>query len=200
VLTAQERATALRIAMTAATTPLRTGQQWFPDPSELTGELAAPGACFVTLTGRGQLLGCIGSLEPRRPLGEDIAAQAFAAAFRDPRMPALTDHDLPELHVEVSVLGPLEPLEVAGRAQLAEVLRPGIDGLLIESGWHRATFLPAVWRSVSGTPEFLDLLWRKAGMRPRDWPRDLTVHTYCTDEFGAFYSPRPSEPDPPIEL
>ncbi len=158
-----------------------------PEPVDLAGlppALAEPGACFVTLRRRGRLLGCIGSMEPRRPLAEDVAHNAWSAAFADPRLPAVAPDDLPELGVKISVLGPLRPMDVSSRDELAGELRPGIDGVLIEARGHRGTFLPSVWEQVGSVDAFLDHLWRKAGLRTGRWPHDLVVWRYETVEFG----------------
>jgi hypothetical protein len=137
-----------------------------------TGEAAPPphaeatGACFVTLRARGELRGCIGSVEPYRPLAEDVAANARAAAFRDPRFPPLTTEELAELTIEVSVLSPLTPLEVSGEEELYAALRPGVDGLCVEAGERRALFLPQVWESLADPREFVARLEAKAGLDP----------------------------------
>ena len=81
------------------------------------------------------------------------------------------------------MLGALERLDVVDRATLRAVLRPGMDGVLIESVSHRGTFLPAVWDTLPEPDHFLDALWRKAGLRPGAWPADLTVHRYSAEEF-----------------
>ena len=149
-------------------------------PAEATG----PGAAFVTLRRDGRLLGCIGSMEPSRPLADDVAAHAFDAAFRDPRLPAVTLDDWEHMDVEISVLGPLEVLDVHDRAGLIAALRPGTDGVLLTSREGRGTFLPSVWHQVRSPEEFLDMLWRKAGLRAGRWPSDLVVERYQVEEFG----------------
>jgi AmmeMemoRadiSam system protein A len=142
-----------------------------------------PGASFVTLRRDGQLRGCIGSLEPRRPLAVDVADNAVAAASRDPRFPPLTEDEMSDLEVKISVLTPPELLDVESRTALASVVRPAVDGLLIEAGVHRGTFLPAVWDQLSTVDEFLDHLWAKAGLEPGDWPPGLKVARYRSEEF-----------------
>jgi AmmeMemoRadiSam system protein A/AmmeMemoRadiSam system protein B len=128
--------------------------------------LWAPGACFVTLHRRGELRGCIGSLEPRRPLAQDVAHNAGAAALRDPRFPAVRPDELAGLDVEVSVLGPARRLSFTSEHDLLSQLRPGVDGVIIEEamGERRATFLPAVWQSLPEPSEFIRQLLRKGGM------------------------------------
>ncbi len=153
-----------------------------PAPSP---RLTAPGAAFVTLrTRRGDLRGCIGSLEARRPLVEDVRENAIAAAFRDPRFSPVKAAELPNLTVEVSVLTKPEPLDFDGPDDLLHKLRPNIDGVLIERGWNRATFLPQVWEQLPSPEEFLANLCYKAGLPPNAWRwPDLEVSIYQVEKF-----------------
>ncbi|MEJ5309899.1 MAG: AmmeMemoRadiSam system protein A [Anaerolineae bacterium] len=153
-----------------------------PDPPP---RLKAPGAAFVTLrTRHGDLRGCIGSLEARRPLVEDVRENAIAAAFRDPRFPPVKAAELPNLTIEVSVLTKPEPLDFDGPDDLLRKLRPNIDGVLIERGWNRATFLPQVWEQLPLPEEFLANLCYKAGLPPNAWRwPDLEVSIYQVEKF-----------------
>ncbi|MGB2766650.1 MAG: AmmeMemoRadiSam system protein A, partial [Propionicimonas sp.] len=103
-----------------------------PAVDESAPWLAAPGACFVTLTLDGRLRGCIGSLEPRRRLDVDVRENAVAAAFLDPRFSPLRRHEFDAVVVEVSLLGRSEPLAFDDEAELLAQLLPGRDGLIIE--------------------------------------------------------------------
>lgn len=154
-----------------------------PAPDTVPPAAAEPGAAFVTLRRGDRLLGCIGSITPTRTLADDVATHAFDAAFRDPRLPSVDHADWRQMTTEVSVLGRLVALDVAHRGELASALVPGIDGLLLSSRQGRGTFLPAVWRQVGDADEFLDLLWRKAGLPAGSWPSDLVVERYRVDEF-----------------
>jgi AmmeMemoRadiSam system protein A len=146
--------------------------------------LRARQACFVTLHKDGNLRGCIGSLEARRPLVEDVAANAFAAAFRDPRFSPLARHELAAVHIDISVLSPPRPLQCESEQDLINRLRPGVDGLILEAGTHRATFLPSVWEQLPEPHEFLDHLKMKAGLGRHEWPPDIHFQRY-TSEFFA---------------
>lgn len=184
------RRAVLDLALDVVAGALLTGRRMLPDVGDLPAWAQAPAASFVSLHRQGRLLGCMGALEARQPLGRDVAEHALNAAFDDPRMPPIDGDDFDLMEVEVSVLGPLQPLPVSrdGREgvtswhELARTLRAGVDGLVVCSGDRRATFLPAVWRSVSGADDFLDLLWRKAGLRVRTWPPDLALWTYQVTE------------------
>mgnify|MGYP006297261485 CR=1 FL=1 len=162
----------------------------------LPQELSGPGASFVTLTIGERLRGCIGSIEPRRPLALDVRENALGAAFRDPRFPPLTLDELPEVEIEVSVLTPPEPLPYSGPEELMEKLRPYVDGVIIERGWQRATYLPQVWEKVPDAREFLSSLCLKAGLPPDDYRRPgLQVYTYQVEKFteGRETPPVPHE-------
>ena len=159
-----------------------------PPASAALNEL---GASFVTLERGGDLLGCIGTIEPVRPLYEDVMQNAYKAAFADPRLPPVTAADYAEMTVKVSVLSPLEVVPVSDRASLLGALRPGTDGLLLDDGIHRATFLPAVWVRIPTADEFVDLLLRKAALPQDVWPPDMLAWRYATDEFA---DPGPRSP------
>lgn len=126
--------------------------------------LVQSGATFVTLTRNGALRGCIGSLEAARPLGIDVAENALAAAFRDPRFPAVTAAEWSQCRVEVSLLSAPRPIRFADEADLVSQIRPGQDGLILAHQGRRATFLPQVWESLPDTRSFLGELVRKAGL------------------------------------
>jgi AmmeMemoRadiSam system protein A len=154
------------------------------DPDTTPENLWRDAACFVTLTKHGQLRGCIGSLEAHQPLVLDVRDNAIGAAFRDPRFPPVSADELDDLHVEISVLSRPEPLSYDSPDDLIAKLRPGVDGLVIERGWNRATFLPQVWEKLSDPHEFLQHLCRKAYL-PADAYRHpgLDVYTYQVEKF-----------------
>jgi uncharacterized protein len=162
-----------------------------PDPSDFEPPLQEPGASFVTLERGEQLLGCIGTLVAAEPLVVDVARHALAAAFADPRLPPVTRDDFAEMSVKVSVLTQPEPVPAASFDELVAAVRPGVDGLLVESGRHRATLLPSVWDHVADTDQFLGILWHKAGLARGAWPAGVTVARYMTEEFGD-PGPRPA--------
>lgn len=162
---------------------LQTG---LPYPLTIDSEplaLREKGASFVTLKKRGQLRGCIGSLEAVRPLAEDVNRNAFAAAFEDPRFPPLDADEFPELDLRISVLTPSTPIACASEEDLARQLRPGIDGLILQSGLRRATFLPAVWEDLPDPRQFIHHLKRKAGIPVLEWPDDMRCWRYEVESF-----------------
>lgn len=146
--------------------------------------LTSPGASFVTLHAQGALRGCIGSLEAYRPLIEDVSENAFAAAFRDPRFNPVQEEELDGINLDISVLGTPEPLHFSSERDLLHQLRPGKDGLILQDGNFRGTFLPAVWESLPEPEQFLQHLKLKAGLPTDHWSDTLQVWRYSTESFG----------------
>ena len=152
-------------------------------PVSSLAELAEPAATFVTLTQNGRLRGCVGSLEAHRPLADDVAENAVAAAFRDRRFAPLSARELPRTRVEVSLLTPPEPFPVCSEADALARLRPGIDGLILNCGHRRATFLPQVWESLTDPRQFLAELKLKAGLPADFWDEQLTLARYGAQKW-----------------
>ena len=157
----------------------------FPGLAGESAHLRRNGASFVTLKIAESLRGCIGTLQAARPLAEDVAHNAHAAAVRDPRFPPLRPTELTELHLTVAVLSEPEPLAADDRDHLLQQLRPNIDGLILVAGRKRATFLPAVWEQLPRPEAFLDALWQKAGLRSELWPTGISLARYETENFDA---------------
>jgi len=149
-----------------------------PQPEPDHPALHQPGATFVTLTQAGQLRGCIGSLEARRPLGEDVKSNAQSAAFRDPRFMPLAQDELDRTRVEVSLLTPAVPLQFADEADAIRQMRPGSDGMIFECRGRRGTFLPQVWESLPDPRQFFAHLKQKAGFAPDFWSPDVRLYRY----------------------
>lgn len=165
-------------AAIARGTPPVLPMQWSHD------WLRAPGASFVTLRMDGQLRGCIGSVEARRALGDDVAHNAHGAAFRDLRFPPLAPGEMPRLGVEVSVLSPREPLAAASETEALERMRPGVDGVYLEYHGLSATFLPQVWEGLPDPREFLGELRRKAGLPASFWDPELRLSRYTVEKYA----------------
>jgi AmmeMemoRadiSam system protein A len=140
-------------------------------------------ATFVTLRNHDELLGCIGTLRPHRPLVRDVVHNAHHAAFSDPRFTPLTHTQLPGLDLHISVLSLLEPLPVTSEDDLLAKLRPGLDGLLIEEQDHVATFLPAMWPRLITARTFVRALKDKAHLPPDYWSPTIRVFRYTAEEL-----------------
>jgi AmmeMemoRadiSam system protein A len=150
----------------------------------LTPRLAAPGTSFVTLTRHGELRGCIGGLQPRFPLAEDVRQHAIAAALKDYRFEPVRPDEVGEIEIEVSVLNTPEPVVCNSPDELLSRLRPGIDGVILVAGPYRATFLPQVWEKIPDPEQFLDTLCNKAGVPASTWRRgEADVFTYQVESF-----------------
>ncbi|MBN1814594.1 MAG: AmmeMemoRadiSam system protein A [Anaerolineae bacterium] len=183
-LAPQDRQVLLKLARDTIASQVHGRRMPDVDLDAVSEDLRREAACFVTLTKHGQLRGCIGSLEARQPLVLDVRDNAIGAAFRDPRFPQVSAEELEDLHVEISVLSHPEPLSYDGPQDLIAKLRPGIDGVVIERGWNRATFLPQVWEKLPDPHEFLQHLCLKAYLPADVYNRpDLDVYTYQVEKF-----------------
>ncbi|MFZ2855355.1 MAG: AmmeMemoRadiSam system protein A [Rhodocyclaceae bacterium] len=149
----------------------------------VTAELAAPGASFVTLTQGGKLRGCIGSLQPYRPLAADVAGNAVTAAFHDSRFPPLSAKELAHTRVEVSLLTPAEPMAFVDEADALARLRPGVDGVILICGERRSTFLPQVWESLPEARQFMTQLKLKAGLPADYWDGKISLARYGVQKW-----------------
>jgi AmmeMemoRadiSam system protein A len=150
----------------------------------LSPALQADGASFVTLTIEGRLRGCIGTLEPYQPLAKDVQEHAVAAALQDPRFPNVQPEETDSIKIEVSVLTPKIPLHYDGPLELLEKIRPGIDGVVLQDGFRKATFLPQVWEKISDPALFLSQLCRKMGSPSDLWrKKPLQVSIYQVQEL-----------------
>ena len=154
------------------------------DPADYPPPLQLPRCVFVTLTIAGRLRGCIGTLESLQPLIVNVAEYAYAAAFRDSRFDPVTRAEYRDLEYHVSVLSPLEILPCDSEADLLRKIRPGIDGLVLEDGSCRGTFLPSVWEDLRDPAEFVRHLKRKAGLPERGWSDTMIVRRYTAQSIG----------------
>jgi AmmeMemoRadiSam system protein A len=171
-----DRRLLLRLAREAITAHVGVAPAHVPGTSEVLQRL---GGAFVTLHLRGELRGCIGHIEINEPLGRVVPRCAVAAGSTDPRFPPITPTELDEIEIEISLLGPLEP--IAG----PQDIEVGRHGLVVESGWQRGLLLPQVateWRWDAET--FLAHTCHKAGL-PRDaWKHDTKLWRFEAEVFG----------------
>lgn len=177
--------TLLAVAAASLRSGVAHGRPLDIDPLVYPEHLRHSCATFVTLQKDGHLRGCIGTLEPRRPAVADVAHNAYAAGFSDPRFSPLQRDELRALHIHIALLSPHEALHFKSEADLLARLRPGVDGLVLAEGLRRGTFLPAVWESLPAPADFLRQLKLKAGLPPDYWSDTLRVERYTTTAFGA---------------
>ncbi len=180
-LTEENQQRLLQLARASIEHGLQTGRPLPVKLQDFPAELTEPRATFVTLEKNHQLRGCIGMLEAVRPLAQDIAENAFSAAFRDPRFPPLEDTELPDLSIHLSILSPAKEMTFSSQEDLLAKLRPRIDGLIMQEGHRRGTFLPTVWESLPTPEQFLSHLKQKAGLPPDYWSDTLKVFRYTTE-------------------
>lgn len=171
------------VARGAIESGLKNGSKPALDAARYPRPLREARATFVTLHKHGDLRGCIGTLEASRPLVEDVSANAFNAAFRDPRFAPVQTWELAELDIHISVLTPALPMQFTSEEDLLGQLRPGIDGLVLKEGARRGTFLPSVWESLPDCRDFLCHLKAKAGLPKDYWSPTLEVSCYTTESF-----------------
>ena len=179
-----ERNILLRVAEASIRHGVEMGEPLDPDLALYESSLQAERATFVTLERGGQLRGCIGTLEAYRPLVIDVARNAYAAAFRDPRFQPLQRSELEGLSLQISVLSLPEPMQFDSEADLLGQIRPDIDGLILEAAGRRGTFLPSVWESLPTPEQFLSHLKLKAGLATDYWSDEVQVSRYTTESFG----------------
>jgi AmmeMemoRadiSam system protein A len=134
---------------------------------------------FVSLHIRGELRGCIGHIEPNEPLGRVVPRCAVAAGTTDPRFPPITPAELDELDIEISLLGPLEP--IAGPQEI----ETGRHGLVVEHGWQRGLLLPQVATEWNWDREtFLAQTCHKAGLPKDAWKHGAKIWRFEAEVFG----------------
>jgi AmmeMemoRadiSam system protein A len=179
----QQRAL-LDIARRSIEFGLQSGRALPVDAADFDKVLRSDAASFVTIHERGELRGCIGALKAYQPLVADVAEHAYAAAFTDPRFPPVAEAELARLEISISVLGEPEPMHFTSEADLLHQLRPGQDGLILEDGRHRGTFLPSVWESLPEPRDFWRHLKLKASLPADHWSDTLKVSRYTTFSFA----------------
>jgi AmmeMemoRadiSam system protein A len=180
----EDRRTLLRLARESIRHGLEEEHRLHVDPSQYDDVLSQQGACFVTLTEKGNLRGCIGTLQGYQPLVADVVQHAHDAAFSDPRFPPLNGDELDKIEISVSVLGKPEEITISDEQDLCRQLIPGTDGVILEYGSLRGTFLPSVWESLPDCAEFVRHLKQKAGLAPDFWADEIRAYRYRTQSFS----------------
>lgn len=183
-LTDSDRRFLLAFARSVISSELGTGKRAVP-PDPIPAAMAEKRGCFVTLHQEGALRGCIGTIEPSTPLIDAIADNAVNAAFHDPRFSPLRPEDLMTVSLEVSLLTVPERITFRDGPDLLDRLRPGVHGVILSKGWHRATFLPQVWDQLPDKRAFLAHLCQKAGMESTCWnDPEIKIEVYEAEYFS----------------
>lgn len=176
MLTGAQRDTLLDLARRAIASAV-AGQAVAP-PDTLP--LPDASGVFVTIKRRGQLRGCLGTLQNRDGLAAEVARCAVDSAREDPRFPPVSLDELPELSLDISVLGPLEPIAADTGA-----FTIGVHGLVVEQGQRRGLLLPQVATELGWTPEqFLRQTCVKAGLPPDAWQNGARLYRFAAEVFG----------------
>lgn len=166
----------------AAVRAAAEGRDYDVDASREPGELRELRATFTTLRSPdGSLRGCTGVVDALRPLAEDVASTARGAAIHDPRFSPLRPDELAGLDVSISVLTPMQALDVRSEGELLDVVRPGIDGVMLTDGARRGLFLPSVWESLPEPTDFLAHLKRKAHLDA--WSPSTRAHRFQVEKI-----------------
>ncbi|MCZ6618186.1 MAG: AmmeMemoRadiSam system protein A [Gammaproteobacteria bacterium] len=181
---ADNRSKLLQIARGSIAFGLESGRPCLPNLESLPDGFRKTGASFVTLSNRGVLRGCTGSIVARRPLGWDVAENAFSTAFKDARFTPLEAAEFPQLLIEISLLSTPREITFINEADLLDKLQPYVDGLVISAMGHKATFLPKVWENLREPRQFLNELKVKAGLGVDYSTAGLTVSRYRTEIFA----------------
>lgn len=168
----------LGVAKASIESGVKSGKAFVPDIHDYPPSLRIPAATFVTLHRDGMLRGCIGTLQAYQSLIKDVAQHAYAAAFQDSRFSPLTEPELEGLDIEVSVLTPAKRISFSSEDDLLQQLQQGEDGIILEYGAHRATFLPQVWDQLPTPHDFLIHLKRKAGLKDDFWDEGVRISRY----------------------
>jgi AmmeMemoRadiSam system protein B/AmmeMemoRadiSam system protein A len=183
-LDAEHRKQLLDVAHAAIVHGLEGRGELAVSPHDYASALQQRYATFVTLHRNSRLRGCIGKLEASLTLVEDVAHNAAAAAFRDPRFQPLSRAEYPDLELHISVLSAARRVATSSREELVQILRPGVHGLILQQGPHHATYLPSVWEQLPDPEQFIGELRHKAGLPREGWSDRLQASVYTSCEFS----------------
>jgi AmmeMemoRadiSam system protein A len=180
MLTETQRRRLLQIARQSIDAALQgRAAEWKEEDFE--DSLRRPAGAFVSLhTPDGDLRGCIGSIRAMEPLYKAVATSAVSAALRDPRFYPVRAEELPKLELEISVMGPIEPV------QNADEIEVGRDGLIISRGRNAGLLLPQVASEHGWDRQtFLDQTCAKAGLPPGSWRLpDTRIERFAAEVFS----------------
>lgn len=184
-MTAKEKIALLKLARDSIANRLK-GRKDDPESKSFRSCLTDhKSGVFVTLHKKGTLRGCIGNIEARMPVLTGIRKNACHAAFDDTRFAPLTEGELDEIDIEISILTSPEKINYSSLEDMVSILTPYKDGVIIEKQHCRATFLPQVWDQLPEPESFLSHLCTKAGLSAGEWRKgDLDIYTYQVQSFG----------------
>ena len=183
-LNTSQKTILLTLAQESIIQGLKTGKPLKVHLDAYPPALTEPRATFVTLEYRQELRGSFGGLEATHPLVEDVATNAFAAAFCDRRFLPLAENEIGDVELHIAILSPVEKMIFDSESDLLAQLRPNIDGLILKEGLHQAHFLPSAWDALIDPMYFLQELKLTAGLPASYWSDTLMAYRYTTENIG----------------
>ncbi len=181
--TSAEKKLLLNIARNTLEKYVKDGTRYSPE-EEIPERLKKEQGCFVTLEKNHNLRGCIGHIIPQEPLYECVIDNAINAAVNDRRFPEVEPGELDDIEIEISALSVPDELYFENPEDLLNKLRPGIDGVILRSGFFQSTFLPQVWEDLPDKEDFLSRLCMKAGLTGECWKTNIQVSTYQAEVWS----------------
>ncbi|MBR6663860.1 MAG: AmmeMemoRadiSam system protein B [Alphaproteobacteria bacterium] len=158
-------------------------KRYTPDREDYPNVMFDKGATFVTLTKKGELRGCIGSLLPKQAVALDIAQNTYSACNEDGRFNPITSEELLDIKISISFLSSYEKVEFDNEEELLNQIIPNVDGLVLRDGDRQGLFLPSVWKQIPDKKEFLNNLKIKAGLSPSYWSDKVKIYRFRTVEI-----------------
>jgi len=182
-LSSESRTFLLQLARSTVSSKMKVRRAFLDRVPE---EVKRKAGTFVTLKKKGELRGCIGSLEAIQEMYRDVMENAEHAAYDDPRFSPLEETELEDVRIEISVLSNPVGLVVKNVRELTQKLESEKPGVILRQGWAKATFLPQVWEELPNAEDFLSHLCMKAGLSPDSWtdPNHLELSTYQVEHFA----------------
>jgi MEMO1 family protein len=172
-LTEKEKKDLLALAGKTINEYVRNGKA--PEMQVDNQKYKSDGAVFVTIKKNGSLRGCIGHVQAIMPLYQSVIKNAIAACSGDPRFPPMTEEELKDINLEISILSPLSPVKDVKDIQI------GKHGLVIRQGAHSGLLLPQVAGELGWDRDtFLKNLCAKAGLPEYAW-RDAELYTFTAE-------------------
>jgi len=182
LLTKEEQKFLLNLARETVESYVKNKKKPKVDETKLTPAMKKVQGCFVTLNKNNNLRGCIGHILPQEELYKCIIDNAVNAAVNDHRFNPVTEDELNDIEIEISVLTVPQRLEFSSGDDLKNKLRPNIDGIVLKSGFHQSTYLPQVWEQIPNKESFLSNLCMKGGMAIDCW-KDKSTEVYTYQAF-----------------
>jgi AmmeMemoRadiSam system protein A len=175
-----EKTQLLTLARSSIVCHLISGKELIVNTDDFPPSFQQDAACCVTLTLKNKLRGSIGTSYAQRPLVLDIIHNAYSAAFDDPRYNPVKKEDIHDIKIDISVLTTPTPISFLNEEDLLDKLQGTTDGIILQEGVHKATFLPSAWKAFSNPSEFIAALKVQAGLNAGYWSDNIVISRYQT--------------------